>query len=277
MALLSVGWLVLVVEFAAFGLLENVVPWLIAPITRYDYPFSIAWKGPIIPFILLIGIALAALWHAIYNRVSYYDPEATGPQPPSPAALLGYSVLLLAATAVILGGAYNRDLLALSKGRLTFFGAFASHADVAAMTWLRENTTADAYVLNFPGPQEGDWVPVISERRSVYYRPQPFFDRPIGGDPLLDTPEQVALRAVWDHPASVEAELLLFRYGVDYVIVPQVVGDPVTILEMYRWRPSFADDFRPQSQMRDAPYLTQVFEDDGARVYRVDRLVAAGE
>ncbi len=273
-ALLSLGWLVLVVEFAAFGLLEEIVPGLVAPITRYDYPFSIAWKGPVIPYILLTGVALAALWNVIYNRVSYYDPDATGPQPVSPALLLGYSVLLLAATAVILGGAYNRDILALSKGRVTFFGAFASHADVSAMAWLRENTAADAYVLNFPGPQEGDWVPVISERRSVYYRPQPFFDRPTGSDPLLDTPEQVALSAVWDNPVTVEAELLLFRYGVDYVIVPQVVGDPVTILEMYRWRPSFADDFRPETRMIDAPYLTPVFINDGAAVYRVERKLA---
>jgi hypothetical protein len=44
--------------------------------------------------------------------------------------------------------------------------------------------------LNFPGPQEGDWVPVIAERKSIYYRPQPFFDRG-DTDPLADTPNRL--------------------------------------------------------------------------------------
>ncbi|MEO1444303.1 MAG: hypothetical protein AAFV33_28165, partial [Chloroflexota bacterium] len=64
-ALLAVGWLVMILEFAAFGVLETVAPWLIALIVRYDYPFSIAWHGPIVPYTLLGGLAFAWLWDRV--------------------------------------------------------------------------------------------------------------------------------------------------------------------------------------------------------------------
>jgi len=180
-------------------------------------------------------------------------------------------MLIFAAVAVILSGIFNRQILALSTGRITFFGAFASHADVAAMTWLRTNTDPDVYILNFPGPQEGDWVPVIAERRSVYYRPQPFFQRPIGGDPLADTPEQVAMRAFWDDPADPANANLLRDAGVDYVIVPQVVGKPASFATHYRWRAPFTDLIDMQSAVSDADYLTLAYDADGAQVYAVNR------
>ena len=283
-ALLAVGWLLLILDFAAFGLLERALPWLIAPVARYDYPFSIAWHGPIIPYVLLGGLAFDVAWRWVAYRGRPHGDAPTssgvganqhvGPLAPRTrrGAQRGVRIMLiLAAVAVILAGVFNRQILALSKGRVTFFGAFASHADVAAMSWLRDNTAPDAYLLNFPGPQEGDWVPVIAERRSVYYRPQPFFQRPIGGDPLADTPEQVALRAFWKDPANPANANLLREAGVDYVIVPQVVGNPASFAGHYRWRAPFTNLIDMQSAVSEAAALTLVFDDNGAQVYAVNR------
>ena len=150
-ALLAVGWLVMILEFAAFGVLETLAPWLVAPIVRYDYPFSLAWHGPIVPYVLLGGLSLAWVWDRLERQRRALPMER-----------LAWALTLITLIGLIGGGVLNRQVLAASKGRVTFFGAFASHADVAAMTWIRENTAQDAYILNFPGPQEGDWVPVIS-------------------------------------------------------------------------------------------------------------------
>ncbi len=255
---LGIGWLVLTLDFASFGILETLLPWLVAPITRYDYPFSIAWHAPIIPYALLGGMGLWALWEASLARWLR----------PTWATRLAWSILTVGAVSVLLVGIFNRELLALSKGRITFFGAFASHADVQAMVWLREHTPPNALILNFPGPQEGDWVPVIAERESIYYRPQPFFDRG-DTDPLADTPEQVALRAFWHDPANTSNAQLLQRYGIDYVIVPQVVGNPATFADMVRWRAPFTKLIEAQSAITDAACLEEVFNRDGATVYAV--------
>jgi hypothetical protein len=256
--LLAIGWMVLILEFAWLGLLERMVPLLVAPILRYDYPFSIAWHGPILPYILLAGLLFATLWERfITPRLSSQN-----------AHRIAYTLLALIAAGAVTAGVFNREMLAASKGRVTFFGAFASHADVAAMSWLRENTSADAYILNWPGPQEGDWVPVIAERRSVYYRPQPFFTRE--GDPLVDTQEQLAMRTFWEDPANPDNEALLREAGVDYVIVPQVVGNPDSFADHYRWRRPFTDLIDMASDPAGLPYLMEVFDADGARVYRVE-------
>ena len=104
---------------------------------------------------------------------------------------------------------FRSQLLDFSKDKIGFYGAFASQDDVQAMQWLRENTEPDVRVLNFPGTafdnsHEGDWVPVISERDSVYYRWQPFFQ---GNEASLA--EQERLRAFWQDPANLaNAELL---------------------------------------------------------------------
>jgi hypothetical protein len=255
LALLALGWLLLALDFAAFGILETLLPALVAPILRYDYPFSIAWHAPILPYALLGGMGL--LW--LYERL---------PQPLHGLVRpIYYGGLALAFVAIVLGGLFHRELLAFSKGRIGFFGAFSAHADVAAMTWIRHNSPADATLLNVPGPQEGDWVPVIAERRAVYYRPQPFFVR--GTDPLADTPEQIALRAFWEDPAAPAHADLLAAYGVDYVIVPQVIGQPERFAEQFRWRRPFTDLLTMQSAVSDAPTLTLVFEQDGAQVYQV--------
>jgi hypothetical protein len=130
------------------------------------------------------------------------------------------------------------------------------------MEWLRDNTPPDARILNFPGPQEGDWVPVIAERDGVYYRMQPFFQ---GAEDSLA--EQERLRAFWEDPANPSNAELLAEAGIDYVIVPQVVTDPASIGTMFRWRVPFTELLDMRSRVEDAPYLRLLFDADGARVY----------
>lgn len=256
-ALFAIGWLVLAFDFAVTGVVETVFGGLLEPILRYDYPFSIAWHAPIIPYTILGGMGL--LW--LYDRL--LSPSLrTFIRRGAPLALAGAAALALL---VMISG---QPLLAASKGVLGFYGAFSSHADVAAMNWLRTNTPPDARILNHIGPHEGDWVPVISERDSVYYRPQPFFQ---GAEASLA--EQERLSAFWLDPADPANAELLRAAGIDYVIVPQIVTDPASISTMFRWRAPFTDASMGAAPMRsavaDAAYLRLVFDEDGAQVYQM--------
>jgi hypothetical protein len=255
-ALLAVGWLVLIVDFAAFGITEAILPGL--PLFRYDYPFSIAWHGPIIPFTVLTGASLLWIWDRWFEK-------RLG------AALHGgaYGLIGVGGILALALFAFSPQVLEWSKGRVGFFGAFASHADVRAMEWLKNNTPADTRVLNFPGTafdnsHEGDWVPVISERDSVYYRWQPFFRN---NEASLE--EQDALRDFWRDPADPAQADLLHAHGINYVIVPQIVGDPDSFAAAWRWNEPFAWAFEMESSVADAPYLERVYEDAGAAVYVV--------
>jgi hypothetical protein len=250
-ALLSVGWLLFVLDFAALGLTERLFPWLVAPVLRYDYPFSIAWHGPIIPYTILGGLGLLWLWDRFFEHWLG-------------AALHRYAYVLLGGLIVLAlaGMVFNREILAFSKGRVGFFGAFSSHDDVRAMEWLRNNTPPDTRILNYPAPHEADWVPVIAERDSVYYRPQPFFR----GDEASRA-EQEALMAFWNDPADPDNAGRLREASIDYVIVPQIVTDPDSMAGMFRWRAPFTVEMR--STVDEAVYLTQVFDANGARVYEL--------
>src|SRR5690606_27040820 len=156
-AILSVGWLLLIIDFSTTGILESLFGDLLAPAFRFDYPFSIAWHGPIIPYTILGGMGLFWLWERFAARrigdaVYRYAPAIFG-------------VLLVLA---LLAFVFNRQQREVSDGRVAFDGAFSSGADVEAMIWLKENTPPNARVLNQPGPHEGDWLPAIGEGDSVY-------------------------------------------------------------------------------------------------------------
>lgn len=254
-AILSVGWLLLILDFSTLGIIESVFGGLLAPILRYDYPFSIAWHGPIIPYTILGGMGLLWLWDRFAERrfgvaLHRYAPAALG------------AVIALALVALV----FSSQLLSLTKGLVGFYGAFSSESDVQAMEWLKVNSAADARILNHPGPHEADWVPVVSERDSVYYRPQPFFQ---GDEASLE--EQERLRAFWEDPASPANAALLADAGIDYVIVPQIVTNPQSIETMFRWRPPFTEATAMRSSVADAPYLELVFDADGAQVYQLTR------
>ncbi len=256
--ILAVGWLLFILEFSSLGILENLFPNLLAPILRYDYPFSIAWHGPIIPYAILGGVGLLWLWER-------YGEKRIGNLSPS----WSYGMFTVGLIIMIGGLILSPQLLTLSKGRIGFFGAFSSAADVKAMEWLKANTPIDARVLNFPGTQkdnshESDWVPVIAERDTVYYRWQPFFR-----DNEASLAEQDRMRDFWEDPANPANADLLRSANVKYVIVPQLVTNPASIDTMFRWRAPFTDLIKMRSAVSDAPYLTQVFDSDGAQVYEV--------
>ncbi len=256
--ILAVGWLIFIVEFSTLGLLESLAPNLLAPILRYDYPFSIAWHGPIIPYAILGGLGLFWLWERYWaKRLNKLSPRW------SYAAIVTGIVLVVAAIL------FSPQLLMLSKGRIGFYGTFSSADDVKAMQWIKQNTPADARILNFPGTQkdnshESDWVPVIAERDSVYYRWQPFFR-----NNEASLAEQDRLRAFWENPADPAQADLLRSAKISYVIVPQLVTNPSSIESMFRWHAPFTDLIQMRSTVSVAPYLQLVFDSNGAQVYEV--------
>ncbi len=251
--ILMIGWLALLVDFSTTGILARLLPGLLAPLLKYDYPFSIAWHGPIIPYAYLGGTA--ALWLAGrtgWGRVRGWSGR------------LGWPALAGAGIAIALSVLFSGTLLEWSKGRLSFYGAFSSAADVQAMTWLKDNTPPETRILNHPAPQEGDWAPVVSERDTVYFRPQPFFrytDRFTG--------EQEALYGFWEDPADPIWGERLRAAGIAYVLVPQVVGRPESFAAQWRWREPFAWQVEQRAPFSAAAYLELVADFDGAQVYRV--------
>lgn len=266
-ALLAVGWLALAFDFAVTGVVESVFGGLLAPIFRYDYPFSIAWHAPIIPLAILGGQGLLALWDRFFEQRLGVTLHRAAP------------VLLSAGLIVIVIGILAApSLLAQTRQVLGIYGAFSSAADVEAMQWLKQNTPADTLILNHPGPHEADWAPVIAERETIYFRPQPFFrDDGSGEVGTVDafSPRQEQMLAFWRDPADAENSALLTEAGIDYVLVPQVIGNPDSFATMYRWRTPFTDALPMQSCVCDADYLDLVFDEDGAQVYAL--VVATGD
>ena len=259
LALLTLAWLALVLDFSTTGLLESLFPGLLAPVLRYDYPFSIAWHGPIIPYTLLGGLGALWLWESFLEQrlVAWLRRWAR--------------LLFAAAFATILAlVALREPLLRAShtliprEGTLSLHGAFASADDRRALEWLRENSDPSARLLNFPAPHEGHWAPVIAERNAVYYRGQPFFR----GDENSRA-EQESFRAFWQDPARPEHEDELRAAGITHVVLPQIVARPDLQGEMFRWREPFAhsEEWRMKSSLAEADYLELVYESRGAAVY----------
>ncbi|MFN7211187.1 MAG: hypothetical protein ACK4P1_12495, partial [Aggregatilineales bacterium] len=157
---------------------------------------------------------------------------------------------------------------ALSKSApIQLFGAFSSHADVEAMLWLSRNTRSDALILNHPGLHEADWAPIIAQRNTVFFRGQPFFSNTERVEAMWED-----FRAFWRDPRDPAHRALLERYGVDYVLVPQLFGQPDSFERMFRWRPPLPEyTVYDVAALAELPYLELVFERDGARVYRVRR------
>jgi hypothetical protein len=170
----------------------------------------------------------------------------------------------------------REPLLNWSRGRLGFYGAFASANDIVAMRWLHDHTPAGARVLNYPGDYpagrdwEAHWAPVIAERDCVYFRRQPFFldaqAEPI--DPGRGYEEQLTLLDFWRDPADPSNRRLLQEAGIEFVLVPESVGDPESLGRSWRWQPPALLP-NSESQPGEAPYLTLAFRSGGAQVYRL--------
>jgi hypothetical protein len=262
-------WLALVVETSMLGLLERAAPAAAGLLYRYNFPFSLAWHGPIVPYLLLGAGALAWL-------VRRTDARSL----PWPGVR---AVAFAGLTASIAVGLAD-SLLPLSRSVVTFHGALSSAADVRAMHWIRDRTPRGARILNYPGDYEGlrdwesHWAPVVTERDCVYFRMQPFFAplpsaSPVGGrrDLAAARAEQQALLAFWRDPADPSHARRLAAAGVDYVLVPEGVGDPASLERAWRWQPP-ARLSGVSSTPDAAPYLRLAFKAGGAAVYEVFRL-----
>ncbi len=259
--LTMVGWLALTVEVSSLGFLERALPMLGATLLRFDFPFSLAWHAPIIPYLALGagGLVSLAEWPVLRGWRKFAGPLAL-----AAAGLLALIPIL------------REPLLQLSRGRLGIYGAFATDNDLAAMRWLRDHTPLEARVLNYPGDYrdgrdwEAHWAPVIAERDCVYFRRQPFFLGP-GGRPIdadRGYAEQLALLAFWRDPAEPGNRELLQEAGIQFVLVPESVGDPWSLQRSWRWLPP-ALLVDTVSQPAEASYLELAFTSGGARVYRL--------
>jgi hypothetical protein len=259
-ALMMVGWLAAIVELSSLGWLERLAPGAVGPLLRFDYPFSLAWHGPILPYLVLGAAALA--W--LLERPGVAWGDRTGWRRAGGAAAVGVALVL---------GALG---LRAAQG-LRPYGAFASANDVAAMRWLRDSTAPHARVLNYPGDYEGQrdweahWAPVITERDAVYFRMQPFFRaRSVGGLGGVERArsEQAAMLAFWRDPADPAHAATLRHARIGYVLVPEAIGDPASLMSAWRWQPPGV--LRgTRGTPRDAPYLRLVFRAGGAEVHRV--------
>ena len=167
-------WLLLVIEFSSIG----VIGAFLSPLGALTNASNLARHGPILPFAWFGGLALLDLWdQRLSARFKRRLRKSTLP-------LIAIAAALLTVVAV----AFEPLLYALD-----FPPASLSHDELAAMTWLRENSPADAVVAAVDG---NPWLPTFSERRSINFRAVRYFE--------------------WNFIGDVDAD----RSEVDYVYVP---------------------------------------------------------
>jgi len=251
------AWIALVCDFAMTGGIERLTPWLAAPIARFDYPFSLAWHGPVVPYFLL-GTA----W------LAWLDARRGARLADWPGRRLGMTL----AVGVVVAGATLPWLAERARAYASWHGAFATANDVKALRWIRAETPPSARLLNYPGDYtrlrdwEGHWTPVVAERDAVYFRMQPFF---LPGASLEAAyAEQRDLLAFWRDPADVRHAERLTASAIDFVVVPEVTNDAAAAAAWRGAPPALLDAVR--SRPADAPYLRRVFSAGGAEVYAVD-------
>lgn len=251
---LMLTWAVFVIDFSMFGLAERLFLPFGIDIMRYMYPHSIAWRGPILPWAYLAASALDGIL-ARWPPITLTERRA--------ASLCGAG---LAAIGLLV--AFNRPVLAATRPYLSFFGAFSSRPDLAALAYLRQNTPADGtLILNYPLGFEGHWVMVISEREAVVFRDQPFFH---GAEPYYARMEQ--LETLYFDLAQPGAYEAIREHGITHVFIPQIVTYPERyddVADTIRWRwpeqywqPLLYDPAQVE-------WLTLAYEAGGARVYAV--------
>lgn len=147
-------WLLLVIEFSTIGVIGSLLP----PLGELTNAPNLARHGPILPFAWFGGLALLDIWDArLSPHLKRRLVRATYP-------------IIAIAVALLIGVAVAFEPL------LNWFGftpASLSRDDIAAMTWLRDNTPAEAIV----SAADGDaWLPLFAERRSTNFRAVRYFE-----------------------------------------------------------------------------------------------------
>ena len=247
-------WVVGLVEFSTLGVLENSFPELSRTLFKYNYALGLAWNGPLIPYTLLGGTGLVWLADRFgQDRIERLVGRLAVPL---------FSLLTIVLMVGIVSLYVMRDA---TKTTRDLIGSISSSADVEAMLWLRDHAPDNARILNHPGPVEGDWAPVVSERDTIYFRPQFFFQNTYRMDAERD-----AFQAFWSDPTNPENENIFCEMGVSYVLVPQDFGDLSRLERLIRWMgPLPTAAVYPSIPLENIPYLHLVYEQDGAQVYEV--------
>ncbi len=266
--LFMLGWLFMVVDFSITGGIAALLPQL----DQYAHPLDIAWHGPIIPYTVLGGLGLMWVWD---NMIA----PRTGSMSYLQTYITNSGVIIVIALVAF----FSRQIFEATATFHTLPDAYASADDVAALRWIRENTEPDVRLLNFPSylAPEGDWVPVIAERDSVYFPLFPYAELPSTDmmfSPVpMDEEETNPLILQWSRFADfwrdpVNTDRALFdEYNVRYIVVPQMYANPESANNSWRWRDAVINQFQPQSNIADVPYLERAFERNGAAVYEVVR------
>ncbi len=153
-SLLMLIWLLLIIEFSCVGVIGR----LLRPMGELTNASNLARHGLILPFIWFGGIALLNTWD---GRVSAALKTRLGKA--------ARSIFAIAAALLILLAVAFRPLL----NTLGFPPSALSHEEVAAMTWLRDNTPPDAIVMATDGDA---WLPVFAERRAIDFRAVRYFE-----------------------------------------------------------------------------------------------------
>jgi len=241
-----IGNALAILEISTWANLDRLSKTTLIDPMQIFYPFGVIWHATIIPIPLMAATAIGAL--PFMNRVK------------SPRSI-GVAVGACAIIASLGAGVFSEALIQWSKDRIRITGALSSAADVQAMTWLKENTSPDTLILNYPGI-EGDWAPVIAERKTIHFREQLFY---IGASQAWKLQEE--LRVAYHDPATPESEKKIRAAKIAYILIPQVIANPDSFKSAQRGRPPFIESMK--SSFSDAKYLELVKNFDGAQVYRV--------
>ena len=147
-------WLLLVLEFSAIGYIGTLLP----PFSQLTNAPNLMRHGLVLPLVWFAGLALLEIWDK-------------GLSPDRKRRLRGatYPLIALAILLLLFGALAFKPLL----GTLGLPAPSLTHDDVAAMTWLRDNTRADALVLAADG---NAWLPLFAERRAPDFRAVRYFE-----------------------------------------------------------------------------------------------------
>ena len=176
-------WLLLVIEFSAVGFIGSLLPAL----SQLTNAPNLLRHGLVLPLIWFAGLALLDIWD---QRL---PPRFKARLRTAPVALIAIAVLLL----ILYAAAFNPVL-----DTLGFPAPSLTRDDVAAMTWLRDNSPADAVVMAADGDA---WLPLFAERRASDFRAVSYFE--------------------WDAISNMELEAL----EADYIYAPAGSDPPADI------------------------------------------------
>lgn len=157
-SLLMFGWLLLVAEATLIGALGALIP----PLAALTNAPNLARHGALLPYTWFGGLALLQLWdkHIPIRMKQRLRRSA-------------YRLMALTAGLILLYGSAFQPILRAIRPLLDLPAATVTDENLAAMTWLRENTATDALVLAVDG---NAWLPVFAERRGLDIRAARYFE-----------------------------------------------------------------------------------------------------